>query len=69
VPTKIILLPRDEIEALTPFGDHVEAVANAFCCHAEGQATSPTPLHIPAEGVLRQLAHRHSGRGRHRACL
>ena len=33
-----------------PFGDYVEAVANAFRLQAEGQATSPPPLHIPAQG-------------------
>jgi alanine dehydrogenase len=47
---EIILLSRSDIETLMPFGDYVEAVANAFRLQAEGQATSPPPLHIPAQG-------------------
>ncbi|HZO47035.1 MAG TPA: ornithine cyclodeaminase family protein [Xanthobacteraceae bacterium] len=47
---EIILLSRSDIETLMPFGDYVEAVANAFRLQAEGQATTPAPLHIPAEG-------------------
>ena len=47
---EIILLSRSDIETLMPFGEYVAAIANAFRLHAEGQAISPAPLHIPAEG-------------------
>jgi hypothetical protein len=33
---EIILLSRSDIETLMPFGDYVEAVANAFRLQAEG---------------------------------
>lgn len=47
---EIILLSRSDIESLMPFGEYVDAVAEAFRLHAEGRAVSPAPLHIPAEG-------------------
>jgi alanine dehydrogenase len=50
MPDEIILLSRSDIETLMPFADYVEAIANAFRLYAEGQAISPAPLHIPAEG-------------------
>jgi alanine dehydrogenase len=50
MPNEIILLSRGDIESLMPFGEYVDAVAEAFRLHAEGQAVSPAPLHIPAEG-------------------
>ena len=50
VTNEIILLSRGDLETLMPFGDYVEAIAKAFGLYAEGQATSPAPLHISAEG-------------------
>jgi alanine dehydrogenase len=50
MPNEIILLSRGDIESLMPFGEYVDAVAEAFRLHAEGRALSPAPLHIPAEG-------------------
>jgi hypothetical protein len=50
MPNEIILLSRSDIESLMPFGEYVDAVAEAFRLHAEGRAVSPAPLHIPAEG-------------------
>ena len=50
MPKEIILLSRSDIESLMPFGEYVDAVAEAFRLHAEGRAVSPAPLHIPAEG-------------------
>lgn len=33
-----------------PFGEYVDAVADAFRMHAEGHAVLPPPMHIPTEG-------------------
>jgi alanine dehydrogenase len=50
MPNEIILLSRRDIESLMPFAEYVEAIAKAFRLQAEGQAVSPAPLHIPAQG-------------------
>src|SRR5262245_6939775 len=50
MPDEIILLSRSDIESLTPFGEYIDAIAEAFRLHAEGRAVSPAPLHISAEG-------------------
>jgi alanine dehydrogenase len=50
MPNEIVLLSRSDIETLMLLGDYVEAVAEAFRLYAEGQAVSPAPLHITAEG-------------------
>jgi len=34
-----------------PFGDYVDAVADAFRMQAEGRAVLAPPRHIPAEGA------------------
>jgi hypothetical protein len=36
----LIVLPKNELTALMPFGEYVEAVAAAFCMHAEGRSIS-----------------------------
>src|SRR5256714_14496404 len=46
----ITVLSRADLAALMRFGDYVEAVAQAFRLHAEGQSVLPPPMHIPAEG-------------------
>lgn len=46
----LILLSRHDLTALMPFGEYVEAVADAFRMHAEGRSTLPPPMHIPADG-------------------
>ena len=40
MPNEIILLSRSDIESLMPFGEYVDAVAEAFRLHAEGRAVS-----------------------------
>jgi alanine dehydrogenase len=45
----IILLSRRDLAALMPFGDYVDAVAEAFRRHAQGRAVLPPAMHIPAE--------------------
>ncbi len=50
MPNEIILLSRRDIESLMPFAEYVAAIANGFRLHAEGQAATPAPLHIPVEG-------------------
>ena len=47
---KILVLNGSDLRSLMRFGDYVEAVAEAFRLHAEGQAGLPPPMHIPAEG-------------------
>jgi ornithine cyclodeaminase/alanine dehydrogenase-like protein (mu-crystallin family) len=50
VPPSLIVLSKQDLMALMPFGSYVDAVADAFRLHAEGRAVSPPPMHIPAEG-------------------
>ena len=47
---EITVLSHTDLAALMQFGDYVEAVAQAFRLHAEGQSVLPPPMHIPAEG-------------------
>ncbi len=46
----LIVLSKQDLTALMPFGEYVNAVADAFRLHAEGQSVSPPPMHIPAIG-------------------
>lgn len=46
----ITVLSRTDLQRLMRFGDYVDAVAQAFRLHAEGQSVLPDPMHIPAEG-------------------
>src|SRR6476620_6522444 len=50
LPPPLIVLPKQELTALMPFGEYVDAVADAFRLHAEGRSVSPPPMHIPADG-------------------
>jgi alanine dehydrogenase len=50
VSPSLIVLSKQDLTALMPFGSYVEAVADAFRLHAEGRSVSPQPMHIPAEG-------------------
>ena len=50
LPPPLIVLPKQELTALMPFGEYVDAVADAFRMHAEGRSVSPPPMHIPADG-------------------
>ena len=50
LPPPLIVLPKQELAALMPFGEYVDAVADAFRMHAEGRSISPPPMHIPADG-------------------
>ena len=50
LPPPLIVLTKQELTALMPFGEYVEAVADAFRMHAEGRSISPPPMHIPADG-------------------
>jgi ornithine cyclodeaminase/alanine dehydrogenase-like protein (mu-crystallin family) len=45
----LIVLARDDLTALVPFKEYVEAVADAFQMHAQGRAVLPPPMHIGAE--------------------
>jgi alanine dehydrogenase len=45
----IIVLSRQELIALMPFGAYVDAVAEAFKLHAQGRALLPTPMHVVTE--------------------
>src|ERR1041384_446420 len=49
-PPALIVLSREDLTALMPFGDYVDAVADAFRMHAEGRSVAPPPMHIPAAG-------------------
>ena len=48
-PPPIIVLSRQDLTALVPFDEYVDAVADAFRMHAEGRAPLPAPMHIRAE--------------------
>src|SRR6185436_11708021 len=50
LPPALIVLSREDLTALMPFGDYVDAVADAFRMHAEGRSVAPPPMHIPADG-------------------
>jgi alanine dehydrogenase len=46
----LIILSRQDLAALMPFGDYVEAVADAFRMLTEGAAVAPAPMYLPTEG-------------------
>lgn len=46
----LIVLSKQDLTALMPFGEYVSTVADAFRLHAEGRSVSPPPMHIPAVG-------------------
>src|SRR5215471_692894 len=46
----LIVLSRQDLAALVPFGEYVEAVADAFGMLAQGHAQLPAPMHIAAAG-------------------
>jgi ornithine cyclodeaminase/alanine dehydrogenase-like protein (mu-crystallin family) len=46
----LIVLSRQDLAAIMPFGEYVDAVADAFRMQAEGQAVAPPPMHIATEG-------------------
>ena len=50
LPPPLIVLSRDDLTALMPFGDYVDAVSEAFRMHAEGRSALPPPMHIAADG-------------------
>lgn len=50
LPPPLIVLSRQDLTALMPFGEYVDAVADAFRMHAEGRSVLPPPMHIPTEG-------------------
>jgi alanine dehydrogenase len=45
-----IVLSRDDLAALVPFTEYVDAVADAFRLHAQGRAILPSPMYMPAQG-------------------
>ena len=49
-PPPLIILSREDLMALMPFGAYVDAVADAFRMQAEGQAVTPEPMYVPTEG-------------------
>jgi len=44
---QLIVLSRDDLAAVMPFGEYVDAVADAFRMHSLGSAILPPPMHIP----------------------
>src|SRR5215217_8183458 len=48
-PPPLIVLSRQDLTALMPFGEYVDAIADAFRMHAQGRALLPPPMHIRAE--------------------
>ena len=50
LPSSLIVLSRDELTALVPFSEYVDAVADAFRLLAQGRAFAPPPMHIAAAG-------------------
>jgi alanine dehydrogenase len=50
LPPSLIVLSRHDLAALMPFGEYVEAVADAFRMQVEGRSILPAPMHIPADG-------------------
>ena len=49
-PPPLVILSRQDLAALMPFGAYVEAVADAFRMQAEGDAIAPAPMHVPTAG-------------------
>ena len=49
-PPPLVVLTKQDLTALMPFGAYVDAVADAFRLHTEGRSVSPPPIHIPADG-------------------
>src|SRR5918999_4696405 len=49
-PPALIILSREDLTALMPFSEYVDAVADAFRMQAEGQAVAPAPMYVPTEG-------------------
>jgi len=43
-------LSKQDLAVLMPFGEYVDAVADAFRMHTEGRSIAPAPMHIPAGG-------------------
>jgi alanine dehydrogenase len=50
LPASLLVLSRQDLTALVPFGEYVDAVADAFRMHAQGRALLPPPMHMRAEG-------------------
>jgi alanine dehydrogenase len=46
----LIVLSRDDLTALVPFEEYVDAVTDAFRMHAQGRAVLPPPMHVGAVG-------------------
>src|SRR3954454_19527238 len=44
---QLIVLSRDDLAAVMPFSEYVDAVADAFRMHSLGGAILPPPMHIP----------------------
>ena len=49
-PPPVVILSRQDLAALMPFGEYVEAVADAFRMQAAGVAIAPAPMHVPTAG-------------------
>jgi alanine dehydrogenase len=47
--SNLLVLSREDLDGLVPFGEYVDAVADAFRMHAEGRAVLPAPMHIATE--------------------
>src|SRR5882724_12318825 len=45
----LIVLSREDLAALVPFDEYVDAVADGFRMHAQGRAILPPPMHIALE--------------------
>ena len=50
LPPPLVILSGEDLTALMPFGEYVDAVADAFRMQAEGQAVAPAPMYVPTEG-------------------
>jgi ornithine cyclodeaminase/alanine dehydrogenase len=50
LPPPLIILSGEDLAAVMPFGEYVEAVAEAFRMLAEGRAVAPVPMYVPTEG-------------------
>ncbi|MBV8839270.1 MAG: hypothetical protein JO000_22265 [Alphaproteobacteria bacterium] len=42
-PPPLIVLSKQDLTALMPFGEYVSTVADAFWLHAEGRSAAPPP--------------------------
>jgi alanine dehydrogenase len=49
-PPPLIILSREDLAALMPFGEYVDTIADAFRMQAEGRAVTPAPMYVPTEG-------------------